>query len=130
MPTPIALPLRRGLQPPFASDYSLFVLLVHSDLEKLIPHFMREIRAQRWAKNVVRRALPECELDASVYYPFQLSGHSWSTIIHRLDSKGRFGVGLCKRLSASLAERVIFAGDHDTAGTVDYILFDSGKLSE
>src|SRR5262249_36860898 len=59
-----------------------------------------------------------------------LRGHSWTTVIAQLDSKFLFSPLLAKRLSAQLRTKAIFAGDHDTGGTTDYIMYDSGKLAE
>ena len=126
----IRLAERRGLQGPFQSDLSIFALLVQADIDKVAVCFAREMKARRHKKDVARGDLPDCDVFGNIYFPFQLCGHSWTTVIHRIDDKLLFSPQLAKRLSAQLKTKAIFAGDHDTGGTTDYIMYDGGKLAE
>ena len=126
--TPLAE--RRGLQDPFHHDLSLFVLLIQADIERVTDLFAREMKAKRVKKGVARADLPDCDVFGTTFFPFQYREHKWTTIVHRLDEKFRFSPALARRLSEKLRTRAIFAGDHDTAGTIDYIMYDSGNLAE
>jgi hypothetical protein len=121
---------RRGLQGPFQVDLSFYALLVRADIGKAADVFAREMKAKRHRKGLVRADLPESDPDGNLYFPFQLRGHPWMTVVHRMDDKFRFSPLLAKRLSEKLKTRAIFAGDHDTGGTTDYVMYDSGKLAE
>jgi hypothetical protein len=126
----IPLAERRGLQGPFQVDLSFFALLVQAGIDKVAGCFAREMKARRHKEDVGRADLPDCDVFGNVYFPFQLRGHSWTTVIHRIDDKLMFSPQLAKRLSAQLKTKAIFAGDHDTGGTTDYIMYDGGKLAE
>jgi hypothetical protein len=121
---------RRGLQDPFHHDLSFFILLVRADIDRVTDVFAREMKAKRVKKGVARNKLPDCDVFGRTFFPFQYRGHSWTTVIHQLDEKFRYSPALARRLSEELRTKAIFAGDHDTAGTIDYILYDSGKLAE
>jgi hypothetical protein len=121
---------RRGLQGPFQVDLSFFALLVKADIGKAADCFAREMAARRHLKNVTRTDLPECDVFGDVYIPYQFRGHSWTTVVHQIDRKFKFSPLLARQLSLKLKTRAIFAGDHDTGGTTDWIMYDSGKLAE
>jgi hypothetical protein len=126
----VPLAERRGLQGPFEHDLSFFILMVRADIERVTDLFAEEMKAKHVRKAVPRAGLPDCEVFGSAYFPFQGRGHAWTTVVHQLDSEGIYRPALARRLSERLKTRAIFAGSQDTAGTIDYILYDSGKLAE
>jgi len=126
----IPLAERRGLHGPFSHDLSIFALLVRAEIERVTDLFAKEMNAKRVKKGVERSDLSDCDVFGSTFFPFQLRGHAWTTVIHRLDDECRYSPALARRISAELHTRSIFCGDHDTAGTIDYILYDSGNLAE
>jgi hypothetical protein len=126
----VPLAERRGLQGPFEHDLSFYVLLVQADIDQVTDLFAEEMKAKRIEKAIPPADLPDCDVFGNVYFPFQYRGHAWTTVVHRLDSGGLYRPQLARRLSEKLKTRAIFAGSHDTAGTIDYVLYDAGKLAE
>ena len=126
--TPIAE--RRGLEGPFDHDLSLFALLVRADIDAVTDIFSYELGATRVRKGVTRAELFGGGEFGSTFCPFQYRGHRWMTVISELEQSSGYTAGLARRLSEKLGTRAIFAGSHDTAGTIDYILYDRGKLAE
>jgi hypothetical protein len=121
---------RRGLHGPFQVDLSFYALLVRADITTVADAFAREMKAKKHSKGLSRADLPDCDPDGNLYFPFQLRGHLWTTVVHRMDDKFRFSPLLAKRLSEHLKSQTIFAGDHDTGGTTDWVMYERGKLAE
>lgn len=121
-------PNRRGLLGPFDHDLSLWALLIHADIEPAAKAFAEDIGTQDWQQGVDYSELAADDPDAATFFPFQLSGLSWTTIVHRYHEQ--FTQQAAKRLSAALNTKTIFFGHSDTAGVVGYFLYDAGKLAE
>jgi len=128
MGTPLAE--RRGVFQPFnyqATD-KLAAILVCADVEKTSGALARGIKAKVWKKNVFDKPI---RVEGPFYNPFQLRGHSWTTIIGLLRlEEPPFSDALAQQLSASLKAKVIFFSYEDTSAIVLLLLFDKGELVE
>ena len=123
---------QRGLRPPLMLDTSLFAFMLRGNIEDVAGAFVRELKAKRWKKAVPLADLPEWDWSSKrvSYYPFQLRGHSWTTLTHTFRVPQKFSIGSWKRIAEHLGTRAIIAGHSDSAGTFDYLLYDSAKLAE
>jgi hypothetical protein len=126
-PAKVPFAQRRGLEGRFGHDLSFFFLLVRADIDPVTDALAREIKAKKVTKGVPREDLPECDpFSGKTFYPFQYRGHPWTTIVHKLD----FYPKVAQQLSKKLHTRALLAGEQDTAGTIEYILFEDGQLAE
>src|SRR5882762_6938301 len=75
--TPLAE--RRGVFQPFNyhTTDKLAAILICADVEKTSRALARKIKAQAWEKNVFGRPV---RVEGLFYNPFQLRGHTWTTI--------------------------------------------------
>jgi hypothetical protein len=117
---------RRGLQGSMHLPDSLCAMLVRADVEPTARALARELKTKKWRKNVPRNELPDCDLYAPRFYPFQYRGHSWTTVVHRC----AFDDLVSRKLSSVLKTRTVWVDHEDTSGSYDYIAFDRGRLTE
>lgn len=101
-------------------------MLVRAGVEAAAGALADDLGTTNWRKDVPRRELPECELGAPRFYPFQYRGHDWTCVVHRYE----FWDDLARRISSALRARAVWVGYERVSGSVDYALYDSGAAKE
>lgn len=98
------------------------------DVEKTSRALQKSFKGKGWQKDVCGKSV---RVDGLFYNPFQLRGHSWTTIIGLLRTEEpQFSEVLAQQLSAGLKTKTIFFGYEGTSGIALLLLFQKGEVAE
>ena len=105
---------------------SIAVVLVAAGIDATSKALADELKSERRECDIYGKKL---KVSGSAYYPFQLRGHTGTTIVSAYDPEV-FDTSLAKRLSSRLKAKAVGYVFEDTACSTTCQLFDSGELVE
>jgi len=114
---------RRGMAPPFSNHTHVYFECAIQDLQTL---FLGK------TKTVIPNVLGQRILidDPNFAIAFQLEEHTWSTLILSQDCYVMSDRKFIERISTITSLKVITLSVSDTSGSVEYRIFDNGKIIE
>jgi hypothetical protein len=105
---------------------SIAVVLVAASVDATSKALADELKSERRECDIYGK---KSKISGSAYFPFQLRGHIWTTIVSGYDPEV-FDTSLAKRLSARLKTKAIGYVFEDTSCSTTCQLFDGGELVE
>ena len=120
-----SLAVSRGIYDSRESS-SIAVVLVDAGIDTASKALADELKSERRECDIYGKKL---KFTGTAYFPFQLHGHTWTTIVSGYDPEV-FDASLAKRLSARLKTKAIGYVFEDVSCSTTCQLFDGGELVE